>query len=272
MTAQDWSEAGDDLAIDGRENPHRDPVISMQDVHKRFGQKVVLNGINLDVHEGEVVIIMGPSGTGKSVLLRHIVGLTVPERGSVVIFGHDLNGLPREMLYELRLQIGVLFQGSALLDSMNVFDNIVLGLRNHRKLSESELRDIAENKLELVGLPGIGRLMPAELSGGMRKRVGLARAIAMEQRIILYDEPTTGLDPVNSDVINELIVRLSTPVTTSIVVTHDMTSAFKVGKRFVMLLGGKIVFDGDAEQLRSSDDPRVAGFIAGTAETLDLLT
>jgi phospholipid/cholesterol/gamma-HCH transport system ATP-binding protein len=272
MTPPDWSEAGDDLAIDGRENPHRDPVISMQDVHKRFGSKVVLNGIDLDVQDGEVVVIMGPSGTGKSVLLRHIVGLTRPERGKVVVFGHDLHGLPRETLYDLRLQIGVLFQGAALLDSMNVLENIVLGLRNHRKLPDNELQEIAASKLEQVGLSGIGRLMPAELSGGMRKRVGLARAIAMEPRIILYDEPTTGLDPVNSDVINELIVKVATPLTTSIIVTHDMASAFRVGNRFVMLLGGKIVFDGDAAALRSSDDPRVAGFITGKAETLDLLT
>lgn len=262
---------GDELAIDGRANPSRDPVIEMRDVHKRFGAKVVLNGIDLDLYEGEVVIIMGPSGTGKSVLLRHIVGLTTPDRGQVIVFGHDLRGLSRDLLYELRLQIGVLFQGAALLDSMNVLENIVLGLRNHSKMPDDEVREVAAKKLEQVGLPGIGKLMPAELSGGMRKRVGLARAITMEPRIILYDEPTTGLDPVNSDVINDLIVRMASPTRTSIVVTHDMTSAFKVGQRFVMLLGGKILFDGDADALRSSDDPRVAGFIAGKAETLDLL-
>jgi phospholipid/cholesterol/gamma-HCH transport system ATP-binding protein len=259
------------LAIDERRDPVDGPVITMRDVHKRFSQKIVLDGISFDVRQGEVVVVMGPSGTGKSVLLRHIVGLTTPERGSVTVFGHELRSLSRSLLYELRLQIGVLFQGSALLDSMNVRENILLGLRNHQKRSERELLDVAEEKLEQVGLPGIGAQMPAQLSGGMRKRVGLARAIAMDPHIILYDEPTTGLDPVNSDVINELIVQMATPERTSIVVTHDMTSAFKVGTRFLMLLGGKIVFDGDADALRAAADPRVAGFIAGKAETLSLL-
>jgi phospholipid/cholesterol/gamma-HCH transport system ATP-binding protein len=247
-------------------------VISLRDVHKSFGAKRVLDGLSLEVRSGERLVVLGPSGTGKSVLLRHIVRLTAPDRGSVHVLGEDLGSLPRTKLYALRLQIGVLFQGAALLDSMNVRDNILLGLRNHTDSSESELQAHAADLLEQVGLPGIGNVMPAELSGGMRKRVGLARAIAMQPRIILYDEPTTGLDPVMADVINELIVKMARPSITSVVVTHDLTSAFKIGTRFVMLLHGKIVFEGDAVALRASTDPAVAGFIAGTADTLELLT
>jgi phospholipid/cholesterol/gamma-HCH transport system ATP-binding protein len=247
------------------------PAISLRDVHKRFGAKSVLKGVSFDIAPGERAVIMGPSGTGKSVLLRHIVRLTTPERGTIRVLGQEIATLSRAALYELRLQIGVLFQGAALLDSMSVRDNVLLGLRTHTKLGEDELHEHAEATLTQVGLPGIGHLMPAELSGGMRKRVGLARAIAMQPRIILYDEPTTGLDPVMSDVINDLIVQVARPPVTSVVVTHDMTSAFKVGTRFLMLLNGVIAFDGDAQELRSSTDPRVAGFIAGKAAALDLL-
>ena len=213
-----------------------------------------------------------PSGTGKSVLLRHIVRLTRPDNGSVRLLGHDITQMPRPALYALRLRVGMLFQGAALLDSMSVRDNVVLGLRTHTTLSEEELTSVAEEKLSLVQLPGIGDRMPSQLSGGMRKRVGLARAIAMEPRIVLYDEPTTGLDPVNADVINKLITEVAVgEQVTSVLVTHDMTSAFKVGTRFVMLAKGHIIFDGDAEALRATDDPRVAGFITGRAEALDLL-
>jgi phospholipid/cholesterol/gamma-HCH transport system ATP-binding protein len=266
-----WREAQEAAASGAAPAAPDEPVIAMQGVHKAFGSKVVLAGISFEVRAGERVVIMGPSGTGKSVLLRHIVGLTAADRGTVRVLGHDLRGLRRATLYELRLQIGVLFQGAALLDSMNVRENVLLGLRTHTRLSEPELWQRAEENLSQVGLPGIGQLMPAELSGGMRKRVGLARAIAMQPRIILYDEPTTGLDPVMSDVINELIVQVSRPPVTSIVVTHDVSGALKVGTRFLMLLKGRIVFDGDAEALRNADDPRVAGFIAGKAETLDML-
>jgi phospholipid/cholesterol/gamma-HCH transport system ATP-binding protein len=240
------------------------PVIEMRGVHKRFGPKVVLDGVDFDVHEGQTLVVLGPSGTGKSVLLRHIVGLTVPDGGSVHVLGRELVGLPRAELYALRLRIGVLFQGAALLDSMTVRDNIVLGLRTHFELDEEELTRIAEEKLEQVGLPGIGAQMPAQLSGGMRKRVGLARAIAMDPSIILYDEPTTGLDPVMSTVIDELILEQARrPNVTSVVVTHDLRSAYRMGTRFLLLLRGKVYFDGDAETLRSSRDPIVASFISG---------
>ena len=255
----------------GSDAPYKGPAIALRDVHKRFGSKSVLKGVTFDIQPGERAVIMGPSGTGKSVLLRHIVRLTAPDRGTVRVLGKDLATLQRSALYQLRLQIGVLFQGAALLDSMSVRDNVLLGLRAHSKLAEPELEEHAEATLTQVGLPGIGHVMPAELSGGMRKRVGLARAIAMQPRIILYDEPTTGLDPVMSDVINELIVQVARPSVTSVVVTHDMASAFKIGTRFLMLLNGVIAFDGDVNALRNSSDPRVAGFIAGKAEALDLL-
>jgi phospholipid/cholesterol/gamma-HCH transport system ATP-binding protein len=244
----------------------------MRGVHKRFGSKVVLDGVDFDVHPGETLVVLGPSGTGKSVLLRHIVGLTPPDQGSVQVLGRELVGLPRSELYAVRLQIGVLFQGAALLDSMNVRENILLGLRTHTPLSEAELERVAEEKLEQVGLPGIGDQMPAQLSGGMRKRVGLARAIAMDPCIVLYDEPTTGLDPVMAEVINDLIVKLARdPNVTSVVVTHDMHSAYKLGTRFLMLSRGRLLFEGDGEALRASTDPRVAGFISGRAEAIDLL-
>ena len=215
----------------------RQPVIQVRGLHKRFGANVVFDGIDFDVREGETLVVLGRSGSGKSMLLRHLVRLTPPDHGSIRVLGRELVGLARDQLYAVRLQIGVLFQGAALLDSMNVRDNVVLGLRTHTDLPEEEIARIAAEKLEQVGLPGIGDLMPAQLSGGMRKRVGLARAIAMDPRIVLYDEPTTGLDPVMADVINDLIIQVARgPHVTSIVVTHDMTSAFKVGARFMMPL------------------------------------
>ena len=223
--------------------PAHEPVIEVRDLHKRLGGHVVLDGVRFEVRTGETLVILG----------------------------RELVGLPRAELYALRLQIGVLFQGAALLDSMNVRENITLGLRTHTDLGEPELERIAAEKLAQVGLPGIGDLMPAELSGGMRKRVGLARAIAMDPRIILYDEPTTGLDPVMADVINDLILQEARAHVTSIIVTHDMTSALKVGTRFLMLHRGQMLFDGDAAALGAAADPRVAGFISGRAEALDLL-
>ena len=249
-----------------------DVVVEVHDVHKRFGNNVILDGISFQLRAGERAVILGRSGGGKSVLLRHLVGLMHPDSGSIRLFDQELVGLRREELYALRLQVGVLFQGAALLDSMSVYENVTLGLRTHSDLAEYELRQRADAKLAEVGLPGIGDAMPASLSGGMRKRVGLARAIAMDPPVILYDEPTTGLDPVMSDVINNLILLYGRrPQVTSVVVTHDMTSAFKVGTRFLMLHKGRLLFDGDAAALRTCTDPRVAGFIAGDAEALDLL-
>jgi phospholipid/cholesterol/gamma-HCH transport system ATP-binding protein len=249
-----------------------DIVIEARDVHKRFGANTILNGVSFALHAGERVVILGRSGGGKSVLLRHLVGLVQPDSGSIRLFGQELVGLPRAALYALRLQVGVLFQGAALLDSMNVYENITLGLRTHTTLDEAALRERAAIKLAEVGLPGIEKVMPASLSGGMRKRVGLARAVAMDPRIILYDEPTTGLDPVMSDVINNLILQYGRrPRVTSVIVTHDMTSALKIGTRFVMLHKGQAVFDGDAAALRACRDPRIAGFIAGEAAALEHL-
>ena len=252
-------------------DPH-EPIVEVQGLCKTLGSKVVLDDVGFRVAEGDTLVVLGRSGTGKSVLLRHLVGLMTPDRGSVRVLGRELVRLPRDELYALRLQIGVLFQGAALLDSMSVFENVTLGLRTHAHLSEAELERVADEKLAAVGLPGIGAMMPADLSGGMRKRVGLARAIAMNPRLIFYDEPTTGLDPIMADVINNLIVQLGrTQRITSIVVTHDMTSAYKVGTHFIMIHGGKVLFDGDTAALRGSADPRVAGFIAGRGEAHELL-
>lgn len=247
-------------------------VVEVRDLHKRFGGNHVLDGVSFALREGERAVIMGRSGSGKSVLLRHLIGLMQPDSGSICLLGQELVGLARASLYQLRLQVGVLFQGAALLDSMSVYENVTLGLRTHATMSEPELRRRAAAKLAEVGLSGIEDAMPASLSGGMRKRVGLARAIAMDPRVILYDEPTTGLDPVMSDVINNLILQYGRRTrVTSVVVTHDMTSAFKVGTRFLMLHKGRILFDGDIDALRSCTDPRIAGFIAGDAEALDVL-
>jgi len=247
-------------------------VVEVRDLHKRFGANHILEGVTFALREGERAVILGRSGGGKSVLLRHLVGLMQPDSGSICLFGQELVGLKRAALYQLRLQVGVLFQGAALLDSMTVYENVTLGLRTHADLSESELRQHAAAKLAEVGLPGIEDTMPSSLSGGMRKRAGLARAIAMDPRIILYDEPTTGLDPVMADVINNLVLQYGQrPRVTSVVVTHDMTSAFKVGTRFLMLHKGRILFDGDAAALRGCIDPHIAGFIAGDAAALDLM-
>jgi len=247
-------------------------VVEVRDLHKRFGGNHVLDGVSFALCEGERAVVLGRSGSGKSVLLRHLVGLVQPDSGSISLFGQELVGLSRAALYQLRLQVGVLFQGAALLDSMTVYENVTLGLRTHGIHSEADLRRRAAAKLAEVGLPGIEDSMPASLSGGMRKRVGLARAVAMDPRMVLYDEPTTGLDPVMSDVINNLILQYARRTRmTSVVVTHDMTSAFKVGTRFLMLHKGRIIFDGDVGALRGCTDPRIAGFIAGDAGALDLL-
>jgi phospholipid/cholesterol/gamma-HCH transport system ATP-binding protein len=244
----------------------RQPVIQVIDLTKSFGGKEVLKGVNLTVYRGETVVVLGRSGCGKSVLLRHMIGLMKPDGGKIMVDGVDVTKLKHDDLYEMRKKFGMLFQGAALFDSMSVWENVGLGLIEHTELSMDEIRKKVCRKLELVGLSHMDDLKPAELSGGMKKRVGLARAIAMDPPVILYDEPTTGLDPIMADVINELIRDLQNSLDiTSVAVTHDMKSACKIGDRLALLFDGKIVFEGTPDDIRSTEDELVRQFIEGRA-------
>jgi phospholipid/cholesterol/gamma-HCH transport system ATP-binding protein len=242
------------------------PLIELRNVHKRFGRLVVLNGVSLDVREGESLVVLGASGTGKSVMLKHLVGLLKPDAGEIWFDGQRVDQLRERELIEVRKQFGFLFQMGALFDSENVEDNVGFPLTEHSHKTPDEISRIVGEKLRMVGLPEVRKKMPAELSGGQRKRVALARAIALDPRVILYDEPTTGLDPIRSDVINELILKLQRELkVTSVVVTHDMHSAFKVADRVVMLNAGKVVFDGTPQQIQQSKDPFIRSFVLGEA-------
>ncbi len=241
-------------------------MISIENVHKTLGGKPVLRGVDLEVRKGETLVVVGGSGCGKSVLLKHIVGLLKPETGSVEIDGVDITKLAERELNEVRKRIGMLFQGAALFDSLTVSENISFAIDEHLRLPQQRVREIVRDKLLKVGMPGTERLMPAELSGGMKKRIGLARAIANEPEVILYDEPTTGLDPIMADVINELIIKMQKVLgVTSVVVTHDMTSAFKVGNRVAMLHDGKIEEIAEVERIKNTANPVVRQFITGSA-------
>jgi phospholipid/cholesterol/gamma-HCH transport system ATP-binding protein len=246
-------------------------LIEFRKVTKRFGRQVVLDHIDLEIEPGESLVIIGASGSGKSVMLKHMVTLLQPDEGQVFFDGRRIDNLPERKLPGVRVQFGFLFQMSALFDSMNVEDNVGFPLVEHTHKSKEEISEIVNHKLRLVGLPKVRKKMPAELSGGQRKRVALARAIALDPRVILYDEPTTGLDPIRSDVINELILKLQRELdVTSVVVTHDMQSAFKVGDRIVMLHEGHLIFDGTPQQIRASDDPVVRRFVLGEADEQEL--
>jgi len=238
--------------------------IRYEDLHKRFGENRVLRGVTLEVQRGETLVILGGSGSGKSVLLRHTIGLMVPNRGRVVVDGRDLSGLTEEELMPVRKKVGMLFQGSALFDSMNVHENVAYALREHTSLTEEDIAERVREKLALVELDSsVEKRMPADLSGGMRKRVALARAIALEPAGILYDEPTTGLDPITARAINMLIRNLQRTLhVTSVVVTHDIASAFMVGDRIAFLAEGEMVFIGSVGEARSCRDPRLRAFLA----------
>ena len=239
-------------------------MIKLVDLHKSFGDRVVLDGFTLDVAEGETMVIIGYSGTGKSVAIKHIVGLLEPDSGTVWVDGLEVPTLSREQLYALRSKIGYVFQFAALFDSLSIGDNVAMGLRKEGKLSPPEISARVTEALELVDLPGVEAKFPAELSGGMRKRVGIARAIARRPKYLLYDEPTTGLDPVTSAVIDELMIRLREKLgVTSIVITHDMNSAYKVGSRIAMLYEGKVRQVGTVDEIRHTRDPIVCQFIEG---------
>lgn len=240
-------------------------MINIKGIKKSFGQKNVLNGVNLDIHKGETLVIIGKSGCGKSVMLKHIVGLLTPDEGEIIIEGQTLKGIKKKELYSLRKKFGFLFQGAALFDSMNVEENVGLGLRENKRYSDKEISDIVANKLELVGLPGIQKQSPSDLSGGMKKRVSLARAIADDPQYILYDEPTTGLDPVMSDNIDELIMDIADKLkVTSIVVTHDIFSVIEIAERVVMMEGGIVYFSGTQKELFASDDSIIKEFLHRT--------
>lgn len=241
-------------------------MIEVIDLYKSFGDNKVLQGINLTIEEGETFAIIGRSGCGKSVLLKHIVGLLEPDSGTVKIEGQDLSQVNENDMYKIRTKFGFLFQGAALFDSLNVEENVGLSLiENDFGFSQKEIDDKVAEKLELVGLPDIQKVKPSELSGGMRKRVGLARALINEPKYILYDEPTTGLDPVMSDSIDELVKELSEKLNvTSIVVTHDMFSVKNVADRIAMIHEGKIYFNGTPNEILTSEDPAVKGFIQRT--------
>ncbi len=241
-------------------------MIVFRDVHKGFGTKQVLQGFSLEVPEGETTVIIGYSGSGKSVALKHVVGLIDPDKGEVEVDGQIVHLMSRIELMTLRAQIGFVFQFAALFDSMTVRENVALGLKR-RDMSDREIEQRVGESLALVDLEGVDGRYPAELSGGMRKRVGIARAIALQPRYILYDEPTTGLDPVTSAVINELMVRTREKLgATGIVVTHDMESAYNVGDRIAMLYRGAIRQVGTVDQIRRTHDPIVRQFIEGRPE------
>lgn len=241
--------------------------IQLIGVEKSFGQRVVLAGVSLEVREGETLVVIGHSGAGKSVLLKTIVGLVVPDAGKVLVDGQDVGRLSREELNRLRRRIGYVFQFAALFDSMTVAENVAMGLRRIREMDESEIRARVAESLRLVELEGYEDAYPAELSGGQRKRVGLARAIATRPKYLLYDEPTTGLDPVTTAVIDRLILKMAEELgVTSVVITHNMESAYRVADRIAMLYEGRIRFIGTPEEIRQTTDPVVSAFVEGRPE------
>jgi phospholipid/cholesterol/gamma-HCH transport system ATP-binding protein len=245
-----------------------EPVIQFKKVRKAFGPKVIYDGLDLDVRAGESLTIIGGSGVGKSVMLKMLIGLLKVDAGSILFHGQDITKMDPGELGKVRQSIGMLFQGAALFDSISVGANVAYGLHEHfhHKMSQAEIAERVAWALSLVGLPGIEEMRPADLSGGMKKRVGLARAMAVRPEVILFDEPTTGLDPINTTRINHLISGLKGALSiTSIVVTHDMASAFLISDRLAMVYRGRIVAQGTPEEFKAIDNPRVADFIHGRA-------
>jgi phospholipid/cholesterol/gamma-HCH transport system ATP-binding protein len=244
-----------------------DTAIDFRGVWKRLGRKEVLRGLDLDVPRGECLAIIGRSGTGKSVLLKHVVGLMKPDEGAVHVNGVDVSGLAEKDLLELRRGMGMLFQGGALFDSMTVGENVGLPLREHTSMPQTQIDIVVSEKLSLVGLEGTEAMRPSNLSGGMKKRAALARSLVLNPKIMLYDEPTTGLDPITADLINRLIRRLQKRLgMTSIAVTHDMRSAYHIADRIAMLHEGRIHAVGTPEEIQATTDPAVRQFIEGSAE------
>ena len=242
-------------------------MIKLVDLHKSFGSQKVLNGLDIEIGDGRTTVIIGRSGGGKSVLLKHIIGLLRPDRGQVLIDGVDITKLNDRDLNEIRKKFGMLFQEAALFDSMTVGENVAFPLREHTSMKEHEIRETVAERLRSVGLTGVESKIPSELSGGMRKRVGLARAIAMNPQIVLFDEPTTGLDPVMTEAINRLIIDTQKRFNlTCVVISHDIRSIFEIGHRIAMLYEGKIIEYGTPEELRASRNPVMVQFLAGSIE------
>ena len=241
--------------------------IRVVNLYKSFGENQVLRGVDLEVRQGESMVVIGGSGSGKTVLIKCIIGLMRPEKGEIYVDGLEISDLNEKRMNEVRKKFGMLFQWGALFDSMTVWENVGFGLRHQPHLKEEGIRKIASEKLALVGLEKVEDLMPSELSGGMRKRVSLARAIAIEPEILLYDEPTTGIDPIMADAINDLIIQMREKLNvTSITITHDMKSAYKIGDRIAMLYQGKIIAVGTPEEIKNSSNPMVQQFIQGKSE------
>jgi len=240
-------------------------MLTVKNLTKIFGTNVVLNNISLTIEEGKTTVIIGPSGCGKTVLVKHLIALLRPNSGEVYFKKHRIDNLSENELNNIRTHYGFLFQGGALFDSLSVFENIIFPIRQHCKITDwKEVEELVKSKLAMVGLDGFQQFYPSNLSGGQQKRVALARAIALNPEVILYDEPTTGLDPIRSDVINELVLKLQKELgVTSVVVTHDMKSAYKIADRIIMLHNGKIIADGNADHIRNHPHPVVQQFIIG---------
>jgi phospholipid/cholesterol/gamma-HCH transport system ATP-binding protein len=268
MTEIDADRRAEPRDTPDRRRHAREPFVEFQDIYKSYGSKQVLRGANLTINRGEVMVILGGSGSGKSVTLRHMLGLEAPDSGRVIVEEEDITDLPEEDLYRVRQKFGMLFQSGALFDSMTVFENIAFPLREHTDMTEEEITRAVHEKLELVNLPGSAQLAPVDLSGGMRKRVGLARSIVLDPKMILYDEPTTGLDPITAQKINELIIDLQSKLNvTSVVVTHDIQSAFSVGDRIAFLSRGAFEWVGSMEEARNTDHPGLREFFRASMVT-----
>jgi len=259
-----------DNNLDMEENSNG--VLRVKNLTKSFGTNVVLDNVSLNIEEGKTTVIIGPSGCGKTVLVKYLIALLRPNAGEVYFKNHRIDNLSENQLNNIRTHYGFLFQGGALFDSLNVTENIIFPIRQHCKITDwKDVEELVKSKLAMVGLDGFQQFYPSNLSGGQRKRVALARAIALNPEIILYDEPTTGLDPIRSDVINELVLKLQKELgVTSVVVTHDMTSAYKIADRIIMLHNGKIIADGDADHIRNHPHPVVQQFISGQVGEDDL--
>src|ERR1700739_3463729 len=243
------------------------PVIEVDHLVRKFGDRTVLNDISFNVRRGETLVIMGGSGCGKSTLLRHIIGSMKPTAGSVKIFGQEITGMNEREIANVRKRFGMLFQSGALLASLTVGENVALPLVQHTELSEDQIEEIVKKKLEMVGLSGFENLKPAEISGGMKKRVGLARALALDPELLFSDEPTSGLDPIMTAVVDQLTLKLTREAgMTAIVVTHDMTSAFRIATRMIMLGHGDIIANGTPDEIRNSENAEVQQFIHGQAD------
>ncbi len=253
-------------------DPSERPLIHFRHIKKAFGTKVVYNGLEFAIYRGETVTILGPSGSGKSVMLKMLIGLLEVDSGEILFDGADVTKMAERDLYEVRRRVAYLFQGAALFDSLDVGENVAYGLReqNWNKMSEEEIRRRVSQSLESVGLPGIEEMRPSDLSGGMKKRVGLARTLALQPEVLLYDEPTTGLDPINTARINNLIRGIKRALgLTSVVVTHDMGTAFSVSDRIVMLGKGRLLMQGTPEDFRRTQNPYVRDFIDGKAPEVE---